>query len=52
MTGAIPSSTGVRLNGAHRVDSSRPTPATRFKDSGRETAASVGAAARGSAAAH
>ena len=43
MTGAIPPSTGVRLNGAHRFDGSRPTLATLFKDAGRDTAAFVGA---------
>ena len=43
MTGAIPPATGVRLNGVHRFDGSRPTLATLFKDAGRETAAFVGA---------
>jgi arylsulfatase A-like enzyme/Flp pilus assembly protein TadD len=43
MTGAIPPSTGVRLNGAHRFDGSRPTLATLFKDAGFETAAFIGA---------
>ena len=43
MTGAIPPSTGVRLNGVHRFDGSRPTLATLFKDAGLETAAFVGA---------
>ncbi len=43
MTGAIPPATGVRLNGAHRFDDSRPTLATLFKGAGRETAAFIGA---------
>ena len=43
MTGTIPSATGVRLNGAHRFDDSRPTLATLFKGAGRETAAFIGA---------
>ena len=43
MTGTIPPATGVRLNGAHRFDGSRPTLATLFKDAGRETAAFIGA---------
>lgn len=43
MTGAIPPATGVRLNGVHRFDGSRPTLATIFKGAGRDTAAFVGA---------
>jgi Flp pilus assembly protein TadD len=43
MTGAIPPATGVRLNGVHRFDGSRPTLATLFKDAGFETAAFIGA---------
>jgi arylsulfatase A-like enzyme/Tfp pilus assembly protein PilF len=43
MTGAIPPATGVRLNGAHRFDGSRPTLARLFKDAGRDTAAFIGA---------
>ena len=43
MTGAIPPATGVRLNGAHRFDGSRPTLATLFKGAGRETGAFIGA---------
>jgi arylsulfatase A-like enzyme/Flp pilus assembly protein TadD len=43
MTGTIPPATGVRLNGAHRFDGTRPTLATLFKESGRETAAFIGA---------
>jgi arylsulfatase A-like enzyme/Flp pilus assembly protein TadD len=43
MTGAIPAATGVRLNGAHRFDGSRPTLAQLFKKGGRDTAAFVGA---------
>ena len=43
MTGAIPPATGVRLNGAHRFDGSRPTLATLLKGAGRETAAFIGA---------
>ena len=43
MTGAIPPVTGVRLNGAHRFDDSRPTLATLLKGAGRETAAFIGA---------
>ena len=43
MTGAIPPATGVRLNGAHRFDGSRPTLATLFKAGGRDTAAFIGA---------
>jgi len=38
-----PSATGVRLNGAHRFDDSRPTLARLFKDAGHDTAAFVGA---------
>ena len=43
MTGAMPPATGVRLNGVHRFDDSRPTLAKVFKDAGRDTAAFVGA---------
>jgi len=43
MTGAIPPVTGVRLNGAHRFDGSRPTLAQLFRDAGRDTAAFIGA---------
>ena len=43
MTGAIPPATGVRLNGVHRFDSSRPALAMLFKDAGRDTAAFIGA---------
>jgi arylsulfatase A-like enzyme/Flp pilus assembly protein TadD len=43
MTGSLPTETGVRLNGVHRFDDSRPTLARLFKDAGRETAAFVGA---------
>jgi arylsulfatase A-like enzyme/Flp pilus assembly protein TadD len=43
MTGAIPPATGVRLNGVHRFDGSRPALATLFKDAGRDTAAFIGA---------
>jgi arylsulfatase A-like enzyme/Flp pilus assembly protein TadD len=43
MTGSLPTQTGVRLNGVHRFDDSRPTLARLFKDAGRETAAFVGA---------
>ena len=43
MTGAIPPATGVRLNGVHRFDDSRPTLASLFKDAGRDTAAFIGA---------
>ena len=43
MTGAIPPQTGVRLNGAHRFDDSRPTLARLFKDAGHDTAAFLGA---------
>ena len=43
MTGALPPQTGVRLNGVHRFDDSRPTLAHLFKDAGRDTAAFVGA---------
>ena len=43
MTGALPTQTGVRLNGAHRFNDSRPTLARLFKDAGRDTAAFVGA---------
>jgi arylsulfatase A-like enzyme/Flp pilus assembly protein TadD len=43
MTGAIPPATGVRLNGAHRFDGSRPTLARLFKEAGRDTAAFIGA---------
>ena len=43
MTGTIPPATGVRLNGAHRFDGTRPTLATLFKESGSETAAFIGA---------
>jgi arylsulfatase A-like enzyme/Flp pilus assembly protein TadD len=43
MTGAIPPATGVRLNGVHRFDGSRPTLARLFKDAGRDTAAFIGA---------
>ena len=43
MTGALPPQTGVRLNGAHRFDDSRPTLARLFKDAGHDTAAFVGA---------
>ena len=43
MTGALPTQTGVRLNGVHRFDDSRPTLARLFKDAGRDTAAFIGA---------
>jgi arylsulfatase A-like enzyme/Flp pilus assembly protein TadD len=43
MTGALPTQTGVRLNGVHRFDDSRSTLARLFKDAGRDTAAFVGA---------
>jgi arylsulfatase A-like enzyme/Flp pilus assembly protein TadD len=43
MTGAIPPATGVRLNGVHRFDGSRPTLAGLFRDAGRDTAAFIGA---------
>jgi len=43
MTGAIPPTTGVRLNGVHRFDDSLPTLASLFKDAGRDTAAFIGA---------
>jgi arylsulfatase A-like enzyme/Flp pilus assembly protein TadD len=43
MTGALPPQTGVRLNGVHRFDDSRPTLARLFKDAGRDTAGFVGA---------
>jgi choline-sulfatase len=43
MTGANPPATGVRLNGAHRFDGSRPTLAQLMKNGGRDTAAFVGA---------
>ena len=43
MTGAIPPATGVRLNGVHRFDGSRPTLASLFNDAGRDTAAFIGA---------
>ena len=43
MTGALPTQTGVRLNGVHRFDDARPTLARLFKDAGRDTAAFVGA---------
>jgi choline-sulfatase len=43
MTGALPPATGVRLNGVHRFDGSRPTLAQLFKSAGRDTAAFIGA---------
>jgi len=43
MTGLVPPSHGVRLNGVHRFDASRPTLARLFRDAGRDSAAFVGA---------
>ena len=43
MTGLVPPSHGVRLNGVHRFDGSRPVLARLFQDAGRDTAAFVGA---------
>jgi len=43
MTGTLPPTNGVRLNGVHRFDGSRPTLARLFRQAGHETAAFVGA---------
>jgi len=43
MTGTLPPRNGVRLNGVHRFDGSRPTLARLFRQAGHETAAFVGA---------
>lgn len=43
MTGLVPPSNGVRLNGVHRFDGSRPVLARLFQNAGRDTAAFVGA---------
>jgi arylsulfatase A-like enzyme/Flp pilus assembly protein TadD len=43
MTGTLPPTNGVRLNGVHRFDGSRPALARLFRQAGHETAAFVGA---------